>query len=404
MSKEDSTCPECGSEKLVYTPEIGETACSTCGLIIDEHSDPLPTQDYLDKTSGVTLEHLADKNLTTDFNPYEIKDPDLAHEYARLRALNKTAPIRPRQSSICTVGLRIRPLLERTQLSPEIIKKAVSIAASKIAKVDMLRIRCAYEALAIYSLVRTDRRRLLLMGLSRIVEMITGSKKSKILDYNGMRFDESRKVWIGEIVVPNSASGKDCIVDCKAVSMNGGNPINIAVSMSLNNPAKGESPVYKAAKRKGNITLTLLAKRSDSKLHLQAKIKRSKRTPGAQEVNLTIKLSRGARYIEAMNAYNTLCTYFGEPIMPLYPEDFVQLDDDLDAESRLKVVDKARFIKEELLTGAFYQPMGWRIVTAAASWLVTLRSTKRIASKYGVDHGILRSKIRQISNYIDYNS
>lgn len=81
-SGEYSHCPDCGSDRLIFDTDKGESSCSRCGLVIEEVSvDPGPEwstnftpEKNTKNRAGAPLNNLYyDKGLSTVFNPNEVK-------------------------------------------------------------------------------------------------------------------------------------------------------------------------------------------------------------------------------------------------------------------------------------------------------------------------------------------
>jgi len=421
-----AVCPECGSERLVSDIEAGEVWCSSCGVQLPLSGD----EDFLPLASafgdgqtigGMTLEHLPDKNLTTDFRPSDMRGSlEEISRFRNLRWLNHIVPQRSQQSVYRNVSLRLRPLLERVGVPSEVVNRTVLKASQIVAKNGLLRIEGAYEGLALLGLMYADRQRFLRFGRKRLFSLISNASPREIcrvdlLESPGestircaveSEVKDSERSWVLGLPVGEMQERPEgpCMVSGHfyyylnvkgrhgaVCHLTGAVPVRFLLNTAQPSDSSAALQQRVAEKRRGSFYMALSAEPASFVHGRDVAIEvRANLIGEAPLKKAYVTLSNGGAFHIARKAYNSWCVFLGEPADPATIEELNELNPQIPRGLLSQVNGRAHYFKR-IRSRAILQPLSDRIAAAVACYDVLVLPARQVADFYDVSECVIKA-------------
>jgi hypothetical protein len=398
----------CGPEFRIYDSDAGHVVCRRCGLVIHEDSESeTGREQFSTRGHGMTLPHIADKNLTTTFNVYDISKGNALKqaEFRRLFHLNRTAPIRKGSATIMKLARQLRPTLEQLHLSEELIDRALSYATTLVIKQGIPKERYVYEALAVLALMQTDQRRAQIHGAEGLALMIAGGP-AKGVDYNTkLRVEQFRErdgrfqeTWSGQLQLPSELPRRIAIVANLRFESRKEATITLPLSITLASPSRSRCSIECAHRRDDDGTeLLLRAPKGTYAPNSKVNIFLIVATKPKNKV-ITADAGLDTTYLQKsiINVYNRLCTHYRIHPTPLTANQIITDD------PTLKPVLKEQALRNLELVHSLYQKnitlqrLTPQLEAALAVLETTGKGLNRIAQQYNVTEAMLRSRHEEL--------
>jgi len=409
------TCPECGSERVISDPETGEVCCGSCGIQLSQAGDLLAsTFPFGDGQSagGITLDHMPDKNLTTDFRPSDAKGgPERVKQFTNLRWLNHVVPQRNHQSVYKNVSLRLRPLLERINLPSDVVNRVVLKASRIVSEHGLLRVDGAYESLALLGLIHADKGRFLRLGRRKLIGLLSNATLRKIcLVELGPPSHDGRGVreWRLSIPIEDLKEQPEglCLVSVHlyyslrdgrrrgtVCHLTGALPIRFMQNAALGlDNARSRLPRV-VEKRKDGFQMAFWADPSacvrgrDTTVNVRVTLLGDSAQPVKKAYVL---LSSGGAFFTVRKAYNMWCVLLGERTDPATIEELNEINPLIPRHLLSRVNERAHYFKR-VCNRAMLQPISDRVAAALACYDVLILPAKQVGEKYEVSEGVIRA-------------
>lgn len=411
-------CSECGSTKLVADADAGAVYCSACGLELPMTGGSflLSSRAFGDgkSTGGLTLEHLPDKNLPTDFRLGDVKGgPEEVAKFRNLRWLNHVVPQRDRQTVFKTVSLRLRPVLERINVPSDIVNRAVLDATKIVMEHGLLRVDGTYEGLALLGLMHADRERFLRVKRKQLICLVSNVVPRDVYTAElGKPVSESPGVKEWSMVVPidklekwpdglgfasvhfyymshSTYGGPTCHLTAR---------VPIHFMRNVTRDAVKSSPPCVVDKRRNGFCLSFTSDHStyvlgrDSAIGLTVKLVGEMKQPLKKAC---MAIASGGAFHVVKKAYHMWCTFLNEKPDPVTIEELNSINPIITRDLLSRVNERAHYF-QRVCNRTMLQPLSNRVAAAVACFDVLVCPAKQLEEGYGVSESVIRAHHKRL--------